>query len=162
MTEDRNAFDGDDTVVEAKVKWFNPVKGFGFVTLEDGSQDAFLHVSVVQGAGYAELGQGTIVRCVVGQGPKGRQVRSIEHVQLPDDGFAPSLDSIQEQRGTVKFYNPDKGFGFITPDAGGPDVYVAAATIVRSGIAVLETGQRVRMRTRAGRKGPLAETVTVD
>jgi len=39
----------------ATVKWFNPTKGFGFVTPEDGSPDAFLHISAVQSAGYDAL-----------------------------------------------------------------------------------------------------------
>jgi CspA family cold shock protein len=49
--------------VTAKVKWFNPAKGFGFVAPNDGTADAFLHVSVVQRAGLRTLRQGATIIC---------------------------------------------------------------------------------------------------
>lgn len=45
--------------------------------------------------------------------------------------------------GTVKFYNDQKGFGFITPDAGGPDVFVHATALERAGMRGLAEGQKV-------------------
>ncbi|HET8726170.1 MAG TPA: cold-shock protein [Alphaproteobacteria bacterium] len=61
--------------------------------------------------------------------------------------------------GTVKFYNAAKGFGFITPDNGGKDVFVSSRTLERAGLSALETDQRVRVTTRMGQKGPMAESV---
>jgi CspA family cold shock protein len=55
--------------------------------------------------------------------------------------------------GKVKFFNDQKGFGFVMPDGGGGDVYVHASALRRSGIAVLEPEQRVRFSTRQGMKG---------
>jgi CspA family cold shock protein len=46
--------------------------------------------------------------------------------------------------GTVKFYNYQKGFGFITPDAGGKDVFVHATALERAGMNALNEGQKVR------------------
>ena len=46
-------------------------------------------------------------------------------------------------KGTVKFYNDQKGFGFITPDAGGPDVFVHATALERAGMRGLSEGQKV-------------------
>ena len=40
------------------VKWFNPTKGFGFIELEDGSKDAFVHISAVERAGLSTLNEG--------------------------------------------------------------------------------------------------------
>src|SRR5688500_20327513 len=60
--------------VTAKVKWFNPAKGFGFVAPNDGSADAFLHVSVVQRAGLRTLRQGATIICDLTDGPRGPQV----------------------------------------------------------------------------------------
>jgi cold shock protein len=45
--------------------------------------------------------------------------------------------------GTVKWFNPDKGFGFIQPDGGGPDVFVHISAIQRSGMSDLAEGQKV-------------------
>ena len=60
------------------------------------------------------------------------------------------------QIGTVKFYNDQKGFGFIQPDDGSKDVFVSARMLTRSGITLLEAEQRVRVTTRMGQKGPMA------
>ncbi len=45
--------------------------------------------------------------------------------------------------GTVKFFNPDKGFGFIAPDGGGADVFVHVTALQRSGIDTLQEGQKL-------------------
>jgi CspA family cold shock protein len=53
------------------VKWFNPDKGFGFITPEDGGDDLFVHHSEIQSNGYASLDEGQTVEFEVGQGQKG-------------------------------------------------------------------------------------------
>lgn len=59
--------------------------------------------------------------------------------------------------GTVKFYNSQKGFGFIQPDDGGKDVFVHATALERAGIHSLSEGQKVSFDTREDRKtGKLA------
>src|SRR6516162_5371674 len=65
---------------QAKVKWFNGEKGFGFVELTDGSGEAFLHISVVEAAGHAALESGTTLTVRVGQGAKGPQITEITAV----------------------------------------------------------------------------------
>jgi CspA family cold shock protein len=61
--------------------------------------------------------------------------------------------------GVVKFFNNEKGFGFIIPDDGGKDVFISSRTLTRAGIDSLEAQQRVRVTTRLGQKGPMAERV---
>jgi len=61
--------------------------------------------------------------------------------------------AIGQQEGTVKFYNAVKGFGFITPDGGGADIYVYFSDIVGSGNRSLKEGQRVRFSVKKGPKG---------
>jgi len=58
--------------------------------------------------------------------------------------------------GTVKFYNADKGFGFITSDAGGKDIFVPSASLVASEISSLKPGQRVSFEEVPDKKGPKA------
>lgn len=66
-----------------------------------------------------------------------------------------------EMAGTVKWYNPRKGFGFITPGSGGKDVFVHASTLERSGLSQLNDGQGVRMQVVQGAKGPEAATLSL-
>jgi CspA family cold shock protein len=47
------------------------------------------------------------------------------------------------QTGTVKWFNPTKGFGFIQPDAGGPDVFVHVSAVERSGLGAIHEGQKL-------------------
>ena len=63
--------------------------------------------------------------------------------------------------GTVKWYNAQKGFGFIAPDDGGKDVFVHFRAINADGYKVLKEGQKVSFEVTDGQKGPQAENVTV-
>ena len=60
-------------------------------------------------------------------------------------------------KGTVKFYNVNKGFGFIAPDQGGNDVFVHATALERAGMHTLSEGQKVSFDTQVDRRtGKLA------
>ncbi|MER7282288.1 cold-shock protein [Dactylosporangium sp. NPDC000244] len=61
--------------------------------------------------------------------------------------------------GTVKWFNSEKGFGFIQQDGGGPDVFVHFSAIVGTGYRGLEDGQKVEYEVAQGPKGPQAENV---
>jgi CspA family cold shock protein len=151
----------------ATVKWFNATKGFGFVTLDDGS-DAFCHASALVNLPSAELPQGATVYCEVAQGQRGMQVTSVHSVDLSTAEAQPSRGpgGPRPQRGPresgaggamgdghVKFFNEQKGFGFVVPESGGTDVYVHASALRRSGVPTLMPEQRVRFSTRQGMKG---------
>ncbi|MFI8829318.1 cold-shock protein [Streptomyces sp. NPDC053431] len=62
--------------------------------------------------------------------------------------------------GTVKWFNAEKGFGFIQQDEGGPDVFVHYSGIAGSGYRELREGQKVRFDIGQGARGPQAENVT--
>lgn len=64
------------------VKWFNPVKGFGFIEPADGSKDAFVHISAVERAGLSGLQEGQRVNYELQAGQNGKQ--SAENLSLAD------------------------------------------------------------------------------
>jgi len=66
----------------------------------------------------------------------------------------------ERETGTVKWFNPDKGFGFIVRDQGG-DLFVHYSAISGSGYRVLEEGQLVEFTVAQGQKGPQAQDVSV-
>ena len=67
-------------------------------------------------------------------------------------------------KGTVKFFNQDKAFGFITPEGGAKDVFVHISALQASGIQTLRDGQQVTFDTEPDRmgKGPKAVNITAD
>lgn len=151
----------DESGVTAKVKWFNPAKGFGFVAPIDGTPDAFLHVSVVHKAGLRTLRQGATIICSMAAGPKGPQVTAIETVDnstvvddVPDGNETVLV-------GEIKFFAADKGYGFGVPLSGGDDIFIGIGALQRSNLDRLESGQRVRMHVQDGTNGPMATQVEV-
>ena len=62
--------------------------------------------------------------------------------------------------GTVKWFNAEKGYGFITPDGGGADLFVHFSAIQSSGYKTLEEGAKVEFEESQGQKGPQATNVT--
>jgi CspA family cold shock protein len=152
--------------VEAKVKWFNASKGFGFVTLDDGSPDAFLPIAVLRRAGYEEAREGAAISCEVGAGAKGPLVTSVLNIDNSTAAVAPAGGERGVPRasttieGAVKWFEPEKGYGFVSPDGGGKDVFVHITALRRSGLDHLDTGQRVRVEVVDGKKGQEAERIT--
>jgi CspA family cold shock protein len=64
-------------------------------------------------------------------------------------------------RGTVKWFSPEKAYGFITPDDGSKDVFVHYSAIVGEGYRNLQEGQKVEFEVTQGQKGPQASNVRV-
>lgn len=66
---------------------------------------------------------------------------------------------VNEHDGTVKWFNVEKGYGFITPDDASPDVFVHHTAIAQTGFRRLEEGQKVEYTATEGDRGMVADTV---
>ena len=163
--------------IEATVKWFNAEKGFGFVELADGSGDAFLHAAVLETAGHDSVDPGAKLSVQVGVGQKGRQITAVLAVDAstaaperrpmrssprPSPGRERhDASTATTVEGTVKWFNSDKGFGFVVGDDGGKDVFLHVSVVERSGLATVGEGQRLSMKVVKTAKGREAVSLTL-
>lgn len=147
--------------VDAEVVWFNESKGFGFVRLPDDAE-AYLHIRELEAAGRRSVSEGTPLKVIVEENQRGRQVVQVLEVDEPAATAisreqptepAQGAEKPGETRGTVKWYNSEKGFGFISPSGEAKDVFIHVTALSRSGITALAEGQEVLMECEQGKKG---------
>ena len=132
---------------QGTVRWFDADRGFGFLAPEDDSPDVFVHASEIVGDATV-LREGQAVEFEVGENDRGPQAL---RVRVTADAAAGSAVGLL---GTVNWYEPAKGYGFASPDGGGPDVFVHSSAIVTGG--VVAEGQRVAFVVVEGERGPQA------
>jgi CspA family cold shock protein len=164
-------------VVDAVVKWFKSDKGFGFVELSNGAGDAFLHIGALQSAGYETVPPGAKLKVHVGNGAKGAQVTRVIEVdtagaqeRAPQRSFdtpraprrAPDPSTAVAVTGKVKWFDDTKGFGFVSSNDGGKDVFVHISILGPAGLSHLAEGQPVNMRVVDTPKGREALSISLD
>ncbi len=170
MSQSFQPLSSTGNTVEATVKWFNPSKGFGFVAVSDGSE-AFLHMSALEAAGLPAPREGAVLKCEVGAGKKGPQVTRVLEVTGGDapPSRAPSmtprpidaalLANTIEVEGTVKWFSPERGYGFVTADDGDKDIFMHGDCLRQAGVPSVMPEQRVSVTVATTAKGREARAV---
>jgi cold shock CspA family protein len=133
---------------------------------------SFLHGSVLAQRGIDAVQPGDTLEARVGPGHKGPHITEVLSVgsgtaapvapkrsSFRETSGGPSSDTSVEEVGTVKWFNAEKGFGFIARDSGGKDVFVHISALERSGITSLGEGQQVIVDVAEGRKWPEATRI---
>jgi cold shock protein len=153
---------------KGSVKWFDPVKGFGFILIDSCDNndfvglDALLHVSVIRRKNCATPNEGDQLDMTIEQGERGLQVVDLLELfqierPVPDD-----IDAFVNV--TVRWFNRSKGYGFVSINGQEDDVediFLHIATLRRAGIETVDEGQTLRARVETGPKGTIATAVYI-
>ncbi len=152
--------------VNGKVKWFDAVKGYGFMTPDAGQSisagtDVMLHVSCLRNAGIVNMSEGGIISCLVVRREKGLQAKEILHYESPEDEVGAYADKPTETV-VVKWFNRAKGYGFVHREATPAiDIFVHMVAVRKAGLEDLKDGQLLAAVIEKGPKGEHIAALTV-
>jgi CspA family cold shock protein len=137
-------------LVDATVKFFDRAKGYGFVTLPDGSE-AFLHATTLEAKKLAFPNEGDVIVGRLEDGPRGVHLADIQ--ELKPAPLSPSVPRPAGRRGprkegtpalgTMKWFDHGKGFGFVAVDDGGPDAILHRNVLDRHRLPIPAEEQRL-------------------
>lgn len=156
--------------VSGRVKWFDPIKGFGFVMADEGGDDILLHINVLRNFGQNSVANESkidIVACKTERGIQAVEVLLIvpperekpaelgELAELPSD----VMSEVPLEPARVKWFDRAKGFGFANVFGRSEDVFLHIEVIRASGLADLQPGEALAIRVIDGKRGRMAAEV---
>ena len=160
----------NEMLVYGSVKWFDPVKGFGFVVADEGGADILLHSNVLRNYGQNSVADGARLRIKVQSTERGVQALEVLEIEPPQSFDQVALADFEDidpeiiaaapvEAARVKWFDKAKGFGFANVYGSSDDVFVHIEVLRRSGFADLQPGEAVAIRVIEGKRGRMATEV---
>lgn len=157
-------------LVQGRVKWFDPVKGFGFIIADGLETDILLHANVLRNFGQSTVADGSGISVRVQKTPRGAQAVEVVSIEPPASGTFPmqeesalaspeEIQALPLEPARVKWFDKGKGFGFANVFGKSEDVFIHIEVLRMSGFADLAAGEAVCLRIIDGRRGRMAAQV---
>lgn len=161
--------DKASVLMQGRVKWFDPGKGFGFIVSDEGGGDILLHANVLRNFGQSSVADGATISVMVQKTARGQQAVEVLSIQ-PSTGTlsgltegdlvaTENLSDLTVEPARVKWFDKDKGFGFANVFGRPEDVFVHVEVLRVSGFADLQAGEAVCLRIVEGKRGRMAVQV---
>ena len=159
--------------VRAQVKWFDTTKGFGFIVADGCKTDILLHANVLRSFGRNSIAGNAVIEVVIQQTERGCQATEILKIEPPAAsagsemflqilGEGVEIDPTAPLRpARVKWFDREKGFGFVNIFGSAEDVFVHMEILHACGLTELLPGEAVSVRTTNGPRGLLVWDVQV-
>lgn len=163
------AMPAEDTV-SGTVKWFDPVKGFGFVVSDLGGPDILLHVNVLRNFGQSSVADGARIDLHIQQSERGMQATQVLAIYPPEGSEEGGLDDVPGlelasledvplEPARVKWFDKAKGFGFANVFGQPEDIFLHIEVLRKSGLSDLQPGEALALQVVDGKRGKMAARV---
>ncbi len=157
--------------VRGHVKWFDPVKGFGFVVADKGGPDILLHANVLRNFGQSSVADSAGIDLTIQETERGVQALEVHKIDPPTGQVGAGLedfsdfgeiadDDVAFEPARVKWFDKVKGFGFANIFGSDEDIFIHIEVLRRSGFADLQPGEAVGLKVIVGKRGHMASSVT--
>lgn len=160
----------DTRLIAGVVKWFDPVKGFGFVVADEGGPDILLHANVLRNFGQSSVADGAFIEIEAQETERGVQAIAVTRLDPPEMSEGALLEDFADidpeiirnaplEPARVKWFDKSKGFGFANIFGRSEDVFVHIEVLRSSGLADLQPGEALAVRVINGKRGHMASQV---
>jgi CspA family cold shock protein len=167
---DMTEVEGLTHVVQGRVKWFDPTKGFGFIVADGENSDILLHANILRNFGQSSIADGAGITARVQATQRGVQAVEVLKVEPPvgvpfplaDEAVRETVEDLAAlavEPARVKWFDKGKGFGFANVFGRPEDVFVHIEVLRHSGFADLQAGEAVGLRIVEGKRGRMAVQV---
>lgn len=157
-------------VFSGLVKWFDPLKGFGFVVTEGQNSDILLHVNVLRNFGQSSVADGARIEGTAQRTERGVQALTVTSILPPLGSETSALEDIVGlpadevsksplEPARVKWFDKGKGFGFANVFGRAEDVFLHVEILRQSGLSELQPGEALAVRVIDGKRGRMAAEV---